>query len=89
MGFIDKFRRGCAEAHSACGVPPLEQWNAGADGAADEGIEDDPPEVRIVELTQTSVPRLALRLARRRRHQLRVRVRPRLNQTAPENGDDL
>jgi hypothetical protein len=89
MGFMDRFRRGCAEARTARGVPPLEQWNAGADGASDEGIEDDPPKVRIAELAEMSASRLAPRLACQRRHHLCVRVRPPLNQTTHENGDDL
>src|ERR1700675_3293583 len=36
MGFMDEFRRGRAQARAARGAPPLDQWDAGPDGAADE-----------------------------------------------------
>jgi hypothetical protein len=56
MDFMDGFRRGCADARAACGVPPLEQWDAEADAAADEEVEDELREVRIAELTERLRP---------------------------------
>jgi hypothetical protein len=56
MDFMDGFRRGCADARAACGVPPLEPRDAEADAAADEEVEDELREVRIAELTERLRP---------------------------------
>lgn len=52
MGFRDEYRRGRAEARAARGAPPLDQSDAGPDGAADERMEDDPGQypARVAEL---------------------------------------